>query len=1124
MKKLAFLLGLVSASLTANVYAQNASFPLSQNQIKLSVQNGLNSFVQNSRADSVYFLQGGLHSAIQGNYFWNTIGLGARVGYFSNSVDKNSLSEFAQTRKAVPDRSQMVNDSYRGFYLMSGPAFQSSFSKWTIQSNLMAGVFNKPASSISVTERGAQDIVYYKNVFEQSSNLALSAGLSIDYGITRKLNVGVNADYFTTKNDLTNFDMARGAGRVGKQITEQAGFLNTGVKLTYNISSPRDAASGLASGKRQHKPFRSATQSEEGEWAAKNDKNEKQPGDSCNCENKLMDAEEMETHVVEIQFGTVDEAQRFLSTYQPLFEKRDKASGLASGKRQHKPMMNVTQNDEKSIVSNPLYKGETKHQYNPLYGAKDRRTIPNESGSKGMVITKADGQKVFAFLPVDLDIAEVLSFEDGRVTVHVTGKAGNVSKSNRDVATGQSSGRRSYVIVSAGDLDGDGRADFMLRSNNIVHRDIAAKSFEENNDQTWGNYVSAGDVNGDGFNDYILKSNGEENLKLVDGGIMHEDSWDTQQNRDRATGQSSGKRQHKPFFVGDLDGDGQGDWLIATSNHEIKSPRDIATGQSSGKRSKVESFTIKQGIILEADLDGDGEYEAFHTIKSPRDVATGQSSGKRMASKEDVYVWKISRFADMDADGQEDGFIFSKQNSAEANNLSKSFNSRQTKIIIEDAGNAKRDVSTGQSSGRRSYVIVSAGDLDGDGKADFMLRSNNIIHRDIAAKSFTDDTDQTWGSYVSAGDVDGDGFNDYILKSNGEEKLKFVDGGIMHEDSWEQQKRDMATGQSTGKRQHKPYVKTTELGSSGLATGKRTHKPVRMQTNDAGASGLATGKRQHKPYFVGDLDGDGQGDWLIASLNHEIKSPRDVATGQSSGKRSKVESFTIKQSILLEADLDGDGEMEAMYEVKSPKDVASGQSSGKRMASKEDVYVWKISRVGDLDEDGLEDGFIFSKQNSADANNLSKSFTSLQTRVSIGDLNEDGYYESEVSGLKQKDSASKLVEKATSGVKQTMQTQVLMTNQDNNNDDPNLKTVNTTRDNIKRQYVGGAGDDEIGNSQKIVNTSRSNIKNQRNIQCSNGKCTFECEIELDGIIYVATITSRIKTRHDTVKNSIGNIR
>ena len=59
------------------------------------------------------------------------------------------------------------------------------------------------------------------------------------------------------------------------------------------------------------------------------------------------------------------------------------------------------------------------------------------------------------------------------------------------------------------------------------------------------------------------------------------------------------------------------------------------------------------------------------------------------------------------------------------------------------------------------------------------------------------------------------------------------------------------------------------------------------------------------------------------AFDYDVKSPRDVSPGQSSGKRQYQPLIIRKEFSVSSSD-------NAVSEVKSPKDAASGQSSGKR--------------------------------------------------------------------------------------------------------------------------------------------------------------------------------------------------
>lgn len=676
----------------------------SDKQLQLSIQNGLSSFLVNQTLDSVYFLKAGYHAGVQGNYFWNSLGVAGRAGYFANGIDRQALEDFARRRRTPRDRMQLAAESFKGLYLFTGPAFQSTFNKWRIQSSIEGGLISKPASQVLIADNVSPDIVYYRNVFDESNSFAWSAGLSVSYAISRQFLLGVNADYLNTKNEVVNYDIQRGNGREAKNITSQAGFLNTGLRVSYlfNSRKPRDAASGLASGKRQHKPLTTGEQDGDGLMhntasnAGKSDTHQNQ-NDTCRCEDKVMDVKEMSPYIVEIRFASVEEAKEFLDTYEPLLQRRDVATGQATGKRQH---MSGAQ-------SNPLYEQSGNSGTNPLYQSKRTGTISNAAGTRGIVQRNAKGEQEFYLLPAVVDLAEVLSYEDGRVTVHVQNNAASNTAVTRDHATGQATGKRQYKAIAVGDMDGDGVMDLMLRSGGTfsdgLTRDI-------NNDPAiaWGGMIAVGDVDGDGRMDYCLQSSGEGKYHLTQNGVMHKDDWMKNQRRDHATGLATGKRQHKPMSIGDLDGDGSPDLLLISYGHEIKSPRDVASGLPTGRINKIEALTVKQGIVLEADLDGDGGFEPLQNIKSPRDVASGQATGKRMAGKEDVYVWKIKYAADLDGDGLADGFVCSGMNKDAVmlrSNVSKTF----SLVIAEADDETSRKLNDKATEGYQSWNESASG-------------------------------------------------------------------------------------------------------------------------------------------------------------------------------------------------------------------------------------------------------------------------------------------------------------------------------------------------------------------------------------------------------------------------------
>jgi hypothetical protein len=110
--------------------------------------------------------------------------------------------------------------------------------------------------------------------------------------------------------------------------------------------------------------------------------------------------------------------------------------------------------------------------------------------------------------------------------------------------------------------------------------------------------------------------------------------------------------------------------------------------------------------------------------------------------------------------------------------------------------------------------------------------------------------------------------------------------------------QDAASGQTSGKRMHKPITMTAETGKE-ASTGKVTGKTA-ADDWQAPAAKSTLPKTQAQPRVAtGDVNGDGKADasapkspdratlqnTAASSTSSDGKSPRDLATGQSSGKR-----------------------------------------------------------------------------------------------------------------------------------------------------------------------------------------------------------------------------------------------
>jgi FG-GAP repeat protein/type VI secretion system (T6SS) effector Hcp len=142
-----------------------------------------------------------------------------------------------------------------------------------------------------------------------------------------------------------------------------------------------------------------------------------------------------------------------------------------------------------------------------------------------------------------------------------------------------------------------------------------------------------------------------------------------------------------------------------------------------------------------------------------------------------------------------------------------------------------------------------------------------------------------------------------------------------------QSSRDAASGQATGRLEQKNVVHR-DLAARDVASGHATGKTMAHDDwQQTGAKPASSSDAKPSHVAVGDVNGDGRADVAVSSKNSahateaaastsssaNVQAPRDVATGQASGKRQH-QPLTITKSV----------------DKATPRDAASGQASGKR--------------------------------------------------------------------------------------------------------------------------------------------------------------------------------------------------
>jgi len=218
---------------------------------QLTPQYGIN--MKGNQTDSLLFRSNGPGFKMDAGYSFGNFGIGFSSGFISAKTDKTKINEFLASNGIPPDQMLINTGSQQNMYVLLGPA--ASFgNKIHAGVHVKGGLFINNSGFVNIKRQGAINSVYRNEPSSKSIYPGFAAGLNLNYHVSDMFTIGFGTDFLNTKTEVVNYDIRRGGAVEGIKLSKNISNIMAGINIRYNIKSPRDIASGQSTGKQLGKP------------------------------------------------------------------------------------------------------------------------------------------------------------------------------------------------------------------------------------------------------------------------------------------------------------------------------------------------------------------------------------------------------------------------------------------------------------------------------------------------------------------------------------------------------------------------------------------------------------------------------------------------------------------------------------------------------------------------------------------------------------------------------------------------------------------------------------------------------------------------------------------------------
>jgi hypothetical protein len=222
---------------TTRAFNQNAS---RSNHTRLMTSDGWTfaasggtSFATNSNEKSS-FRGSGIAGRLSANYYFDKIGIGISSGMLTGSVNDNALNRFITERKFPVNQIQISKSNPYNSYFLAGPTVRFG-NLVTVLADIKGGLFINNPGGVNINQTGVTRALYRFEAGEKNLSAGFSGGISIAYPINNSTQFFLNTDYLQSRSSVRVLDPSAGID-AATQVNRDMKLVTAGIGVIKSFS------------------------------------------------------------------------------------------------------------------------------------------------------------------------------------------------------------------------------------------------------------------------------------------------------------------------------------------------------------------------------------------------------------------------------------------------------------------------------------------------------------------------------------------------------------------------------------------------------------------------------------------------------------------------------------------------------------------------------------------------------------------------------------------------------------------------------------------------------------------------------------------------------------------------